>query len=78
MKEKEIEFRQWLIDELKKNNRSMGLEEVKNSGAYKFDCSQQTIERYVKKWAHSGEIGFVPVGKTMNGNWIHNVVLNKV
>jgi hypothetical protein len=77
MTTKEAEFRIWLIDELKKNQGSMGLEETKNSGAYKFDLSQLTIERYVKKWAHSGEIVFVPVGKTMNGHWIHNVVLNK-
>ncbi len=78
MTKKETEFREWLIHELKQKNGSMGFEDVKNSGAYQFDCSQQTIDRYVKKWAHSGEIGFVAVGKTMNGHWIHDVVLNKV
>jgi len=77
MTDKEAEFRKWLINELKQNRGSLGLEEIKNSGAYQFDLSQLTIERYVKKWAHSGEIGFVPVGKTMNGHFIHNVVLNR-
>lgn len=77
MTTKEAEFRNWLVDELKQNNGSMGLEEVKNSGAYQFDCSQQTIERYLKKWAHSGEIGFIVTGKYMNGKFMHDVMLNK-
>ena len=75
MSKKEEEFRKWLIGELKNNGGAMSLEEVKNSGAFLFDCSQITIGRYIKKWAYSDEIGFVVVGKTINGNWIHNVVL---
>jgi len=77
MKGKEIEFRRWLTDVLKQKRGSIGVEEVKNSGAYHCDCSQQTIERYLKKWAHSGEIGFIVAGKYMNGKFIHEVVLNK-
>ena len=76
MKDKEIEFRSWLLDLLKEKQGSISLEEAKNSGAFHCDCSQQTIERYIKKWAHSGEIGFVTDGKTMNGHWIYKVVLN--
>ncbi len=67
-----------MTDKLTQNNGSFSLEEAKNSGAYYCDCSQQTIERYLKKWAYSGEIGFVVEGKTMNGHFIHRIVLNKV
>jgi hypothetical protein len=77
MNKKEVEFRDWLTDELKQNHGSLGLEEIKNSGVYHCDCSQQTIGRYLKKWAHSGEIGFIVTGKYMNGKFIHDVVLNK-
>lgn len=78
MREKEIEFRCWLTDVLKQNQGSIGMSEALNAGAEHCDCSQLTIERYMKRWAHSGEIGFIPVGKTMNGHIIHRVVLNKV
>jgi len=36
-----------------------------------------TIERYVKKFAHSGEIFFRVAGEYMNGKWIQEIVLGK-
>jgi len=77
MREKEIEFRRWMTEVLKQNHGSFDLSEAKNAGAAHCDCSQITIERYIKKWAHSGEICFIVVGKTINGHFIHRIVLNK-
>jgi hypothetical protein len=76
LREKEIEFRRWLIDYLKQNQGSIYMSEALNSGAEHCDCSQLTIKRYLTKWAYSGEIAFVSIGKSINGHFVYRVVLN--
>ncbi|PPD58674.1 hypothetical protein [Dehalogenimonas etheniformans] len=77
MTTKEIKFRKWLIGVLKERGGTIPLEDAKNAGAAYCDCSQMTIERYVKKFAHSGEIFFRVAGEYMNGKWIQEIVLGK-
>ena len=78
MNERETGFRRWLTDFLEQNQGTISYYEALNSGAYHCDCSQTTIGRYLKKWAYSREILFVPTGdKTMNGHLIYNVKLNQ-
>ncbi len=76
MPTKEEEFKKWLMTELKKNNGAILVYKALNAGAAHCNCSQVTIDRYLKKLVYLKEVGFADTGeRTMNGHRIYNVVL---